>query len=227
MKKNINLLITGVLLSSLMVGCSDGNSGNSEDSVVAEYNAIFVDSAVSNITWVCGDRSGVTDAGGHFGACPVGESVSFSMGKINLGTITDTSSFGDPANTIITPTTLATASGDPEVAKKISITLQSFDSDGDPTNGITIDDATIAVLEELEEPVDLTSPTQTVESVEASSAETVSVIVEATGNNEMRPVTAEEAQIHLEVTEQAIQNGEITPPEQPTNPITTGATGSN
>ena len=226
MKKTISLAVTALAVSLMMTGCSDDEASNTPAPLV-EYNAIFVDAAVSGITWSCGDRTGLTNEEGHFGACIVGEAVSFNMGKVSLGTISDTSNFGDSKNTIITPTTLATASGDPEVASKVAIALQSYDSDGDPTNGIQIDAATTTILEEIEEAVDLTDPKVTVASVETKAIETVTIIAEKTGNTKMKPVSKETADLHLKETQKKIDNGEIIPPLYIPSVDTTGATGSN
>ncbi len=235
MKNYISSVAAVLLASTLMVGCSSDNY----DSDMEEFYAVFEDSAVEGVTWKCGVHSGTTDKDGKFGACHVGSPVSFSLGTIQLGTITDTSGFSDPKNTIVTQTTLAEASGDPEVATKIAITLQSMDSDGDPSNGITITkETTELVSAQYPKGQDLTDPKVTVEAVETGAQEIVAAAVEA-GNKEMRVVNEEAADAHMEETQEKIEEGKITPPSQPgeepkeeekpetpETPVTTGATGA-
>jgi len=243
MKRYISTVAAAVLASTLMVGCSyDGEDGYVAP-VVETFNAKFVDSAVEGITWICGSAQGLTDKDGMFGACAVGVPVSFSLGTIQLGTIKYTSGFNKPENQIVTPTTLAEASGDPEVASKIAITLQSMDSDGDPSNGITITkETTDLVSAQYPKGQDLTDPEVTIKDVEDGAQDIVAASVEA-GNTEMKVVDEETAKAHLEETEEKIEQGEITPPEQPEKeeteaeepedekpdadePVTTGATGA-
>jgi len=214
MKKGVSIIATSLVASTfLMVGCG---SSCDQDTSVKYYNGKFVDSAVAGVSYSCGSKSGVTDSEGVFGPCVVGDPVSFSLGTILLGTVNDTTVFEDPTKTIITPTILAEASGDDEVAQKVAVTLQSFDEDGDPTNGITITEKTVEVVSQTyTTPVDLTDPEVTVADVETDVSEVVDKVVEETGNTAMDAKTADEAQAHLEETEKEIEEGTITPPEQP------------
>lgn len=216
MKKSLSLIAGTLLASSMMIGCGSSSSG------AQYYNGTFLDSGVQGVTWTCGDRSGTTGVGGLFGECRVGVPVTFTLGTINLGTIPDTSTFTDPNNTMITPTILEQASGQANVATKVAVTLQSLDSDGDPTNGITIDDATVNIVKtNYPSGVDLTESNVTVADVESNVAAIVSTIISDTNNTAMRAVDANTAKAHLEETQAAIDRGEITPVPQPGQP--TGA----
>ncbi len=222
MKRYISSVAALALVSAMTVGCS-GGSNHAGTVVATEYNAIFVDSAVQGVSWKCGENSGVTDATGLFGTCKIGDPVSFSIGNLSLGTIADTSAFGEAENQIITPTVIEEASGKKDVAVKIAVTLQSLDADGDPTNGITITEATIEVLNEtVEAGSDITAPELTVEEVVSEVAVVVEEAKTKPGNEGMTAKTQEEAEEHLEETEKAVEEGKITPPEQP-NPSTGAA----
>lgn len=222
MKKSLSLIAATLLASSMMVACSGGG----DDAVAAAtYNGKFVDSGVEGITWTCPPATGTTGVGGVFGECAVGTPVTFTLGNINLGTITDTSAFGDANKTIITPTILEQASGQTDVATKIAVTLQSLDSDGDPTNGITIDAATIAAVNG-QPAVDLTDSNVTIADTEAAASTIVADVISTTGTTTMSPVDAATANAHLKDTQDDIDDGTITPTEQPGDtPVPTG--GSN
>ncbi|MBF0185910.1 MAG: putative Ig domain-containing protein, partial [Magnetococcales bacterium] len=109
-------------------------------------HGVFLDSAVAGIEYRTASLSGITDKNGGF-SFKEGETVTFYIGDIKIGSadLRQTSS-GLP---IVTPTLLAetatrSLSGDSQTSKKndvivnVARLLQSLDSDGDPSNGITI-----------------------------------------------------------------------------------------
>jgi hypothetical protein len=96
---------------------------------------VLTDSAVGGVRYTTSSGySGTTDAAGHF-LYNAGETVTFKIGELTLGTIAPT---GTAAT--ITPIELATANGvtDPDKVTNLLVLLQSLDNDGDASNGITI-----------------------------------------------------------------------------------------
>jgi hypothetical protein len=92
---------------------------------------LFIDSAVSGLSYETSTQSGVTDGKGTF-SYQDGETVSFSVGGIPLG-----SAFGKSQ---LSPFEIATGAVDPLDFRVINVArfLQSLDDDGVPENGITI-----------------------------------------------------------------------------------------
>lgn len=100
---------------------------------------VFLDSAVIGASYT-GDKGsqGVTNSTGTFNYQP-GEKVTFSIGQMTLGT-----AIGDA---VVTPVSFEAAqAGVGDHAKRVLRTLQTLDSDGDPTNGINISDSTRTAL---------------------------------------------------------------------------------
>lgn len=101
------------------------------DLVVTE-TGVFLDSAVENINYQTDTLSGTTNDKGEF-EYVAGESVTFSIGDVVLPTVTAKSS--------ITPLDF---SSNREITNEtvVNVTrlLQSLDQDGDPSNGIKIND---------------------------------------------------------------------------------------
>ena len=105
----------------------------------AENTGVFVDSAVAGVTYTTSSGlSGTTNSSGEF-SYRSGDTASFSIGDINLGSVT--------ASAVLTPVEVMGASGtaDPKVINLARL-LQTLDSDGDPTNGIEITSATSNTL---------------------------------------------------------------------------------
>ncbi len=220
MKKYISSVVAAALVSTFMVGCSDSNDSE-QTAEATEFNGIFVDSAVGGVSYACGTKSGVTDALGYFGPCLIGTTVSFSIGNVSLGEMTQTS------NNIFTPSGLAATNGgteeeQQEEANKIASLLLSLDTDGDPTNGVEITPETIEVLNsEVTTASNIADVTQ--EQVDEVTNDVVETIVAADPESLMEVVTAEEAESHLEEIKVLIDDGNIVAPPQPTPPATTGA----
>ena len=113
---------------AFILGCSDKEGSNPD-----KVTGVFVDAAVSGLNYSCssGDSS-LTDNLGTF-TCTNGDTVSFSLGDIPLGEVA--------VSETITPLTLFPSN--PEAALNVAQLLQSVDSDGDPSNGITPDSAAV------------------------------------------------------------------------------------
>lgn len=128
-----------------LAACGGGSS--SDSSAVQEQaseiqtpeiqTGVFVDSAVGNIAYRTATRSGFTNSAGEFNYV-IGETVTFSIGGIELPVVA--------ASTIITPVDIMGAIDSSDVAVvNLARLLQSLDTDGDPTNGISIgEDAHLA-----------------------------------------------------------------------------------
>jgi hypothetical protein len=143
MKTLAKLGAISLVASLALVGC--GSSSSSSDASLQGY---FIDSAVSGTSYTTSSGiSGITDAQGGF-KYREGDSVKFSLGKVVLGEST-------PATDgLITPKSLIAGDDAPTADQERSITLllqtlQSLDSDNDPSNGITIDSDVLTALDSL------------------------------------------------------------------------------
>jgi hypothetical protein len=110
------------------------------DSVQREGSpGVFLDSAVGGVDYsTSSGLGGVTDSSGTFYYKP-GDKVSFTIGGISLGSVTGAAK--------LTPVEVMGASGtaDQKVIN-LSRLLQTLDADGDPSNGISINDSTKTTL---------------------------------------------------------------------------------
>ncbi len=134
----------------LMIGCSEGGEAINESLVTAEETEAdlvtgqFIDGPVSGLTYTCSSgRTGTTNSNGEF-TCKKGDSVTFSVGNVILGSAI--------ADSVITPVTLHP--GNPEASTNIAQLLQTLDSDGDLTTFV-IDEAKATSLDAS---LDVTSP---------------------------------------------------------------------
>ena len=126
-KKGIIYLIASMFIVFSGCGGSSSDSDNpSQENKKSVITGVFVDSAVSGLDYNCSTgTNGVTNTKGEF-TCPIGDSVSFSIGGITLGSTL--------AAQTITPYSLFR---DDDAALNLAQFLQTLDSDGDPNNGIT------------------------------------------------------------------------------------------
>lgn len=134
MYKNIDVLL--LTIPVLLTACGGGSSPTEDvgDTIVNDETSlmvgVFVDSPVAGADYVTQTQSGITNSDGEFNYLE-GESVTFSIGETLFPTIT--------ASHIVSPVDMAGAGGDSEAIKtNIARFLQSIDSDGDSTNGITV-----------------------------------------------------------------------------------------
>jgi hypothetical protein len=124
------------MLLSLLVagGCGEVVSGIDRSKVV---EGKFVDSPVSGLRYVCDYTfDGVTDYNGKF-ECFEGDNVTFYLGEYKLGTAR--------VAEVISPFSLYPESD--SAAINVAQLLQTVDSDGNPSNGITPDMEKVALLE--------------------------------------------------------------------------------
>jgi len=137
-KKNTSLVLSTAAIALLLSGCGSGDSTSTSDASVTGY---FIDAAVQNAHYkTSSGREGETDEQGRF-EHKAGESVSFSLGKLQLGVAIPS------ADGLVTPHNLADQN---DTAILMLQTLQSLDSDGNATNGITISQEVIDKLNELD-----------------------------------------------------------------------------
>ena len=119
-------------LSLTLFGCGGGGGSSTvDDATPAIGTAYYVDSAVSGIDYVCGAQEGVTGENGEF-TFEVGQSCTFYLGAVPLRDIV--------ADELQDGGTVQ------ETDVAVARILQTFDEDGDPSNGITISSATVEAL---------------------------------------------------------------------------------
>ncbi len=124
-------------------GGSEGESKPPPPPPVTIDSGQFIDAAVTGLTYVSGETTGVTDMSGRFNYEREGglaQDVTFSFGDIVIG-----SAAGKP---VLTPLDLIPGGGASD-AEVLNITrfLQLLDSDGDPRNGIEPSAALIAAVD--------------------------------------------------------------------------------
>ncbi|QGZ43108.1 esterase-like activity of phytase family protein [Pseudoduganella flava] len=128
-------------LAVALVAC--GGSDNDTPAVTTpaptRISGVLLDAAVEGVDYVAGTAArATTGAKGEF-TCAEGETVSFSIGGIALGSA--------PCAATITPLQLAGSSDvkDVKVVNRL-LALQLFDEDGDPSNGIRVTTETRTAL---------------------------------------------------------------------------------
>ena len=126
-----------LLFAFILVACSSGgdggspNPGNTPTPDPEILTGVFVDSPVAGANYSTETQSGMTTSTGEYNYV-AGESVTFSIGGIVLGTAV--------AGPVVTPLMLvdgAVDASDPRVTNIVRL-LMTLDSDGNPENGIEI-----------------------------------------------------------------------------------------
>ena len=117
-----------ILAIGSLVGCG-GGGGSSGTTTKTGY---FIDSAVEGLEYTSGSTTGITGADGSF-KYEEGKPVTFKLGNMTLGSVTVT-------NERVFPVDLVNGAADEQNdnVTLIAQVLQTLDSDGDPSNGITI-----------------------------------------------------------------------------------------
>ena len=165
-RSKIFILAATLVLIGGLSGCGSSNS-SSPASVpvpgVEVRTGVLVDDAVSGVTYTTATQDGVTNGDGEFQYME-GETVTFTIGNIELGSV--------PGAAIVTPVEL-TGSDSPTDAAALNqlVFLQSVDDNGNPADGIVINDAVqnLAAVVTL----DFASP--------AFSTDVASVVTQITG----------------------------------------------
>jgi hypothetical protein len=143
------LLLTLSASAILLSACSGGGSDTPPPPATAIPSiGVFIDSAVSGLQYKTASRSGYTNSAGEYEYLP-GETVSFSIGGIDLGSAT--------ADAVLSPLSLIPDAQDVTDIRVTNIVrlLMSIDEDADASNGITITGATDTAATTLK--VDFTS----------------------------------------------------------------------
>src|SRR5690606_26153021 len=130
---------TLILATSLAVAACGGGGGSSkknhtnpdDGNNTKAQTGVFVDSPVAGISYETKTQSGVTSAFGEYNYLP-GEEVTFFIGDLKFPPV--------KASGIVTPADIA--NGKTTLQTNILQILQTLDADGDPSNGITIREAT-------------------------------------------------------------------------------------
>jgi hypothetical protein len=182
-----------ISLMFCLFGCSGDDSVEPNDNgqdpgpgpVAETHTGVFRDSEVAGLYYETETKSGITNSAGEFEYIE-GETVAFYVGDIKLGS--------GPASEDMTPLSIAStenASLDSPEVKNIAALLQTLDSDNDPSNGISIEEATINAIS-----IDAIDFTQPIESI---LGEIVAEVNLATGAG-LQVVYPEEAAVHLAET---------------------------
>ncbi len=166
MKVSISIVLVGLLLG----GCGSNNStGNSNTGT-----GYYIDSAVSGVSYVCGNESGVTGEDGSF-VFEKGKGCTFKLGDITLRNV-NADNLTDKVKIV-------------EDRVEVAQMLQSLDIDGNPDNGITI---SAKVVEKLKEQQIAKLPETTQE------LETILDAAKEVEGFKGKLISAEEAKAHLE-----------------------------
>lgn len=132
MKTKSLLILVSSAMSILLVGCSSNNSSSNN------LTGYLVDSAVSGVSYTTATISGTTDSSGAFNYAS-GETVTFSVGSITIGSIASI-----PTDGKVMPQDIAGIARTQQntAVTNIAQLLQSLDDDANPANGISITEAT-------------------------------------------------------------------------------------
>ncbi len=134
MRKHMIHKMTAIAILAVgsLVGCG-GGGGSSGTTTKTGY---FIDSAVEGLEYTSGSMTGITGADGSF-KYEEGKPVTFKIGNMVLGSLTVTNSRVFPVDLV----SGATNERHQNVSLMAQI-LQSLDSDGVASNGITINETT-------------------------------------------------------------------------------------
>lgn len=137
-KKLLFLLLT---FNFALVSCTQDDDSTTSSGNQESLTGVFLDSPVQGLYYETETLNGYTNANGQFSYLE-GELVTFFVGNIKIG-----SAIGQEE---ITPVTIASTTNatieTPEV-KNIAAFLQTLDRDGNPANGIELDDVVVDALE--------------------------------------------------------------------------------
>jgi hypothetical protein len=153
------------IAAALALSACGGGGSDTPTAVVGAQTGVFVDSAVEGLSYETSSGvKGTTDAQGRF-KYNEGDTVTFKAGGVTLGS--------GKATGTVTPAHIA-GGEDTNKFTNLLVLLQSLDTDGDPSNGITLpanlDGTKLAkVAERLnDDPADFTDDSKNGELKEAS-----------------------------------------------------------
>jgi hypothetical protein len=224
-KSMVFVLVVGVMIG--LTGCGGGGGsstpqdnnndggGSSTPPSSDTQTGYLIDSAVDGVEYVTSSgKSGTTSDGGKFEYVNGDTNISFSIGGLKLPDFNLSNLNSDKK---ILPTDLAGVdrnnTTDGNVTKLLQI-LQSLDSDGDPSNGITINQATRALFVATTRIIDTN----------------ISTLTTLFGGNGIGMRSVAEARAHFESTLRGSGFGfdiDTIPPEIPTLTTNINLTDSN
>lgn len=144
--------LAAVSSAVVLAGCggsSGSSSGTSGDGDPETQTGVFLDSAVGGIGYRTDSGSGVTNAQGEF-SYEEGETVVFFIGDLEFPPVS--------ARGVVTPAEIGEGAGTTTAINIMQI-LQSLDSDGIPSNGISIYENADEVFTGVGAGLDVTSAT--------------------------------------------------------------------
>ena len=217
--KKITMMLSVIGASAIMLGC-----GSSSSTAIPGFKGRLVDNNISGVDWVCDGNHGRTGLDGVFGECPKGSIVTFSLGSVTIGSV------GDTSDHIITPQDLVgvdkTNTTHPKVVA-LAVLFQSLDSDGDASNGITIESPAILGLQEAVKENNVAGAVVSLDpSVIIANVKEAVAKANETGKVTLNIVSTDDAKKHLDIVLGQIKSGAISAPIQP-GETTTGAQGGN
>jgi len=144
--------LAAVSSAVVLAGCggsSGSSSGTTGDGDPETQTGVFLDSAVGGIGYRTDSGSGITNAQGEF-SYEEGETVVFFIGDLEFPPVL--------ARGVVTPAEIGEGAGTTTAINILQI-LQSLDSDGDPSNGISIYENADNVFTGVGDGLDVTSAT--------------------------------------------------------------------
>lgn len=215
--RNFARMVWLFTVSLTLVACGGGGSGSSYN---AELIGRFIDSPVAGLEYYVGDQETprTTNALGEF-SYPPGEVLHFGLGQIFFG-----SSYGQKIivlNDLVFPDQI----GDNNTVNSLSNAainkgrlLLTLDSDGDPTNGLQIDDAarefadsddavSLTLLDFDVVPKDFETTANTSTASNNGSVFELFITEQAGQGRNGKLASSKEAAEHIECSEQDISNG--------------------
>ena len=181
MKTLLGSVVLSIAAFTILTGCGSSSSDSSSTTSTALATARYVDSAVAGVAYNCGSQQGFTDETGAF-HFERGKQCILSVGDVVLRNV-DTSNLPDQA--VILEDNTATAQF-----------LQSLDKDGNPNNGINIDQEIHSVLK--------TEGVHSIPKDDTELAEVVTKVKNRAPDFQGRFVSKAEAEEHLRQTEEMI-----------------------
>jgi len=130
----LSVSVMSVIAAILLTGCGGGSDTTTTTTSTApkiQFTGFLYDSAVSGVSYVCGDQSGITGVDGSFNF-QKDQGCTFSLAGITLRTVA-------AANLVDQVKIL-------ENNVSVAQMLQTLDNDGNASNGITITPAVIAAV---------------------------------------------------------------------------------
>lgn len=148
--------LTALALATSLTGCFGGGGSDDDDDDVADTSStgMFMDSPVGGLAYKSDSQQGTTNSAGEF-QYKDGESVTFSIGDLELGSASGAST--------ITPLDLVDGATDVSNNRvnNLAILLQTLDQDSVLNNGILITEDVAAIVATYADTLDLDQPSAT------------------------------------------------------------------